>query len=132
MEQKEHSKPKPKSKPKIHSAYPDTGAEQSMVSEDLLETLGLGLEPSKKAVEAVDGGRVSCSGSCPVELEYQGRTTQTRLLVTNALKNEVILSRTVLEKLEVIDADFPNAKARTRSLQTTPGSLPGQLPSTGS
>ena len=28
-----------KSQPKVHSAYPDTGAEQSMVSEDLLETL---------------------------------------------------------------------------------------------
>ena len=49
-------KAKSNSKPKIHSAYPDTGAEQSMVSEDLLETLGLNLETSTKAVEAVDGG----------------------------------------------------------------------------
>ena len=28
------------SRPHIHSAYLDTGAEQSMVSEDLIETLG--------------------------------------------------------------------------------------------
>ena len=92
-------KARPGSRPKTHSAYPDTGAEQSMVSEDLLETLGLNLEPAKKAVEAVDGGRVTCSGSSPVEIEYQGRTAQTRLLVTSALKNEVILSRTVLERM---------------------------------
>ena len=39
---------------------------------DLLETLGLNLEPAKKAVEAVDGGRVTCSGSSPVEIEFQG------------------------------------------------------------
>merc|ERR1711893_128928 len=116
-------KARPGSRPRTHSAYPDTGAEQSMVSEDLLETLGLNLEPARKAVEAVDGGRVTCLGSSPVEVEYQGRTAQTRLLVTSALKNEVILSRTVLEKLEVIDPDFPNAKARSRSIQT-PGSSP--------
>ena len=48
----------------------------------------------------------------PVEVKYQGRTAKTRLLVTGALRNEVILSRTVLEKLEVIDPDFPNAKTR--------------------
>ena len=95
-----------------HSAFPDTGAEQSMISEDLLETLGLDMEPASKAMEAVHGGRVSCLGSCPVEVKYQGRTAQTRLLVTSALKNEVILSKTVLEKLEVIDPDFPNVKAR--------------------
>ena len=43
------------SNPQVLSAYPDTGAEQSMVSEDLVETLGLNMEPSTKAVEAVDG-----------------------------------------------------------------------------
>merc|ERR1711894_646154 len=105
-------KVRPNVTPKVHPAYPDTGAEQSMVSEDLLETLGLTLETSTKAVEAVDGGRVTCLGSSPVELEYQGRTAQTRLLVTDALRSEVILSKTVLEKLEVIDQDFPNARAR--------------------
>ena len=83
-----------------------------MVSEDLLETLGLTLETSTKAVEAVDGGRVTCLGSSPVEIQYQGRIAQTRLLVTDALRSEVILSKTVLEKLEVIDQDFPNARAR--------------------
>ena len=56
-------------------------------------------------------------GSSPVEVEYQGRVTQTRLLVTDKLRNEVILSKTVLENLEVIDPDFPNAKVRSRGLQ---------------
>ena len=83
------------SRPQIHSAYPDMGAEQSMVNEDLIEALGLKVEPSTKAVEAIDGGRVLCQGSSPVEVVYQGGTTQTRLLVTDKLKNEVILSKTV-------------------------------------
>ena len=65
-------------------------------------------------MEAVDGGRVTCLGSSPVEVEHQGWTTQTRLLVTDKLKNEVILSNTVIEALEVIDPDFPNAKVRSR------------------
>ena len=50
----------PWGKSQTHPAYPDTGAEQSMVSEDLLETLGLSLEKATKAVEAVDGGCVTC------------------------------------------------------------------------
>ena len=45
-----------RSNPKVLSAYPDTGAEQSMVSEDLVETLGLNLESSTKAVVAMDRG----------------------------------------------------------------------------
>ena len=71
-------------------------------------------------MEAVDGGRVTCLGSSPVEVEHQGWTTQTRLLV------EVIPSKIVLEALEVIDPDFPNAKIRSccglqASLKGTPG-----------
>ena len=113
------------SNPKVLSAYPDTGAEQSMVSEDLVETLGLNLESATKAVEAVGGNRVACLGSSPVEVEYQGRVTQTRLLVTDKLRNEIILSKTVLENLEVIDPDFPNAKVRSRGLQASPGGTLG-------
>ena len=36
--------------------------------------------------------------------------------MTDALRNEVILSKTVLERLEVIDQDFPNARARGHEL----------------
>ena len=111
-----------RSNPQVLSAYPDMGAEQSMVSEDLVETLGLNMEPSTKSVEAVDGNRVACLGLSPVEVEYQGRVTLTRLLVTDKLKNEIILSKTVLENLEVINPDFPNAKVRSlRSLHQEEG-----------
>ena len=60
--------------------YPNMGAEQSMVSKDLIETLGLKVEPSTKAKEAVDGGCVTCLGLSPVEVVYQGWTTQTQAL----------------------------------------------------
>ena len=101
------------SSPQIHFAYPDTCAEQSMVSEDLIETLGLKVEPSIKVVVAIDGGCVACLGLSPVEVKYQGRNTQTRLMVKDKLKDKVILSKTVLESLEVIDPDFQNAKVRS-------------------
>ena len=57
-----------------------------MVSEEIIETLKLKIEHSTKAVEAVDGGGVTYFGSSPVDVEYQGCTTQTRLLVTDKLK----------------------------------------------
>ena len=47
-------------------------------------------------------------------------------MVTDKLKNKVILSKTVLEALEVIDPDFPNAKVRSfRGLQASLGGAPG-------
>ena len=98
------------SNPQSHSAYPDTGAEKLMVSENLVESLELKVEPTTKAVKAVDGGRVAYLGLSPVEVMYQGRTTQTHLSVTDKLRNEVILSKAVLEALEVIDRDFPTVK----------------------
>ena len=56
-------------RPQVHSAYPNRGAEQSMVSEDLIEILGLKIENSTKAVEAVYGGCVTCFSSSPVEVK---------------------------------------------------------------
>ena len=94
-------------------AYPDTGAKQSMVSADLVQPMGLRLEKGKsKTLEAVDGGVVQCDGSASVEVCYQGHQTKTRLMVTPKLRNEVILSKTVLQDLEIISSDFPNNKLR--------------------
>ena len=84
-------------------AYPDTGAKQSIVWADLVGPMGLRLKRGKsKMLEAVDGGVVQCDGSAAVEVHYQGHQTTTKL------KNEVILSKTVLQDLEVIIQDFPN------------------------
>ena len=61
-------------------------------------------------MEALDSNKVECLGSAPVKIKYQGRTARTQLLVIHKVKDEVILSRKVLEDLEIIDKDFPKAR----------------------
>ena len=46
---------KKKSKTMVMKAFPDTGYEQSLISEDLVKTMGLVLENDKKPIEGVDG-----------------------------------------------------------------------------
>ena len=56
-------------------------------------------------------------------------------MVTPKLKNEVILSKTVLQDLPVIAADFPNAISKERSareVHMNPGSWPGRSKERGS
>ena len=102
-----------------------------MVSADLVKPLGVRVENDKsKTLEAVDRGVVQCQGSAVVQVRYHSQETKTRLVVTPKLKNEVILSKTVLQDLEVIAEDFPNIIAKQRSTRQaqTSGSLPGASP----
>ena len=101
---------KSKAKSTIRNAFPDSGCEQSLISEDLIKSMGLVLENKKKRIEAVDGSVVRCSGSTAIKVEYQGHEAHIRALVTPALKDEVILSKKTLKKLSVLPKDFPNAQ----------------------
>ena len=81
--------------PTTRNAYPDSGCEQSLISQDLIKVMGLELEPMVKNVKAVNGSKVKCAGSAAVRVDHQGQIMKTRLLATLAIKNEVILlSRT--------------------------------------
>ena len=53
--------------------FPNIGCEQSLVSQDLFETMGIELEHATKHGEAVDRPKVRCVGSTTVEIKYQGQ-----------------------------------------------------------
>ena len=98
-----------KNKPSIIEVFPDTGCQQSIVSEDLIDACGLILDRSKrKKITAVDGGEVPCTGSTTFQATYHERTTNVLALVTPALSGEVILSWRALQRLGVIPMDFPS------------------------
>ena len=94
----------------IREAFPDSGCEQTLISEDLVKVMGLVVENDKKRIEAVEGSAVKCSGSTAIKVEYQGHDAHVRALVTPALKDEIILSKKTLKKLTVHPKDFPNVQ----------------------
>ena len=111
-------KVKSKTKTTIMDAFPESGCEQTLISEDLIKPMGLILEKDKKPIQAVDGSAVRCSGSTAITVEYQGLEAELRALVTLSLKNEVILSMKTLQKLSVLPKDFPNVQvAQTRAVK---------------
>ena len=60
-----------KNKPSIIEVFPDTGCQQSIVAEDLIDACGLILDRSKrKKITAVDGGEVPCTGSTTFQATY--------------------------------------------------------------
>ena len=92
--------------------FPDTGCQQSLVSEDLMSACGLQLDRTKKKrIKAVDGGDVACIGSTSFQASYGGRTTDILALVTPALRGEVILSWRSLQRLGVVPKEFPMPQA---------------------
>ena len=98
-----------------------------MVTQDLIKQTGLGLEKDRnKILEALDGGIVECHGSAAVHITYQGQKTQTRLVVTPKLRNEVILSKTVLQNLSIITNDFSNVLSKGQSLKFNLQASPGE------
>ena len=58
------------------AAFPDSGCEQTLISEDLIKPMGLVLENDKKPIQAVDGSAVRCSGSTAIKVEYQGQEAE--------------------------------------------------------
>ena len=69
-----------KDKPSIIEVFPDTGCQQSIVSEDLIDACGLVLDRSKrKKITAVDGGGVPCAGSTTFTVLKNGRSTNNKI-----------------------------------------------------
>ena len=68
-----------------HDAFPYIGCEQSLVSQDLFETMGIELEHATKHGEAVDRSKVRCAGSASVKINYQCKRAKVWILLTNAV-----------------------------------------------
>ena len=68
---------------------------------------------------AVNAQRLDNSGSVMFTLRYQGRSTEVSALVSEAVKDEILLSWRVLTNLGVIDSTFPNIKHTPPRVQWT-------------
>ena len=61
-------------------------------------------------IRAVNAQSLDNSGLVTFTLRYQGRSTKVNALVSDAIKDEILLSWRVLKNLGVIDNTFPNVK----------------------
>ena len=114
----EESKPTPLMNVIIHprkgtsfkfQACPDSGAWQSLISEDLAKTYGMEIDRrTKKKISAVNETNCECIGSTDFQVEFQGQRTYVRALVTSAFTEELLLDHQTLQKLNVLPKTFPN------------------------
>ena len=65
---------------------------------------------SNLKIRAVNTQRLDNSGSVMFTLRYQGRTTVVSTLVSDTVKDEILLSWRVLKNLGVIDSTFRNVR----------------------
>ena len=102
-------------------ACPDTGCTKTIIARNLAIRKGMRFNPdSNLKIRAVNAQRLDNSGSVTFTLKYQGRTTEINALVSDAIKDEILLSWRVLKNLGVIDSTFPNVRhAPIRAAKTT-------------
>ena len=60
-------------------------------------------------IKAANQSTMSNEGSSIVAIQYQGRTIQTKVLVTSSLTGRMLIGRTDLMQLGVIHPGFPSA-----------------------
>ena len=99
--------------PFTFNVCPDTGCTQTLVSADVARQKGLTVDTrSRKRVRAVNGQKLDCLGTVTFDIDFQGKSTEVVALVSSSIADEVLLSWQDLQKLGVIDPDFPNIGAR--------------------
>ena len=93
---------------------PDSGAEQSIISYDLVKANGMAMNENFKIIKSVNDQTLDCSGEVMFEIEYQGAIAECQALVTNSISEQILLSHLVLKDLGVLPPNFPN---RIRSVK---------------
>ena len=92
-------------------ACPDTGCTKTIIARNLAIRQGMRFNPdSTLKIRAVNAQSLDNSGLVTFTLRYQGRSTKVNALVSDAIKDEILLSWRVLKNLGVIDNTFPNVK----------------------
>ena len=82
---------------------PDTGCTKTIIARNLAIRKGMRFNPdSNLKIRAVNAQRLDNSGSVTFTLRYQGRSTEVNTLVSDAIKDEILLSWRVLKSLGVI------------------------------
>ena len=88
--------------------FPDTGSGATLIAADLAQ------QKQVKATERtnvkyinVSGDPVPTKGTAPITIKTQGRSANTKAVITPAIHNEIIIGRNDLRKLGVIPKQFP-------------------------
>ena len=101
-----------KTRPTTMEIFPDSGCQETLISEDLVGHLGLILDQQrKKQIKGIDGKTsVPCLGSTSFRVTYDGQQTNVLALVTSSLSNEIVLSWRALQRLGVLPEDYPRSQ----------------------
>ena len=104
-------------KPTVMEVFPDSDSQETLVSTDLMDYLGLELNKRrKKHIKGIDGKTyVPCLGSSKFQVTYNGQQTNVLALATSGLSNEVVLSWRTLQWLGVLPEDNPRSLTRPMS-----------------
>ena len=93
-------------------ATPDTGANKSIISSRVLDTLFIRYGATKLSrshtIQTANGGTLDCSGSVNLLLFYEGSTTAVNALVSNDLYEDFLLSWKDLQRIGVLSDHFPH------------------------
>ena len=84
-------------------ALPDTGCTTTVMSEDISKAHGLRIKPCTDKLIAADDSELDCRGEAELWIDE----VKTRALVSNSLKNEVIIGWPDLKRLGIISPNFP-------------------------
>ena len=103
------------------NVLPDTGCEQTVISQDLVTANGMVVDTNlKKRLRAANGAPMECSGSVILRVAFQGAETDVLALATSSLQEEVLLSWKALQRLGIISKDFPNRISKVKAVSTAP------------
>ena len=92
-----------------HDVLPDTGCSQSLVSLNIAKANGMSINKNKKKnIRNASDEKMICNGTVVFKLDFQGVSTKVEALVSQDLKDEVLLGWAALKRLRIIHEDFPN------------------------
>ena len=100
------------------NAVPDTGTGRTLIAQNVAEANRMKLHSTTTKLRAANNTHMPCAGKCNVYIKYQDNVVKTKALVTDGLRNEILIGRPDLKELGVISKCFPEA-VRVRALTIT-------------
>ena len=101
-------------KPTTMEMFPDSGCQETLVSADLMDYLGLELDRRrKKGIKGIYGKTyVPCLGSTEFQVTYDRQQINVLAHVMSGLSNEVVLSWRTLQRLCIVLEDYPRSQLK--------------------
>ena len=96
----------------ILSLFPDPGCQETLIAKSLVPLLGLQVDQSRtKRIQGITGGPTDpCYGSTSFQISYDGQVTNVMGLVTDTIKDEIILSLKALQRLGIVHEEYPRSQ----------------------